>query len=173
MLLWPSQDPSIFCLLHPTTKVYVEPSQIGWHPMHASWMAALPEGLKQEGRDKLAALFGWLVDPCMGFVRRNCREYVRTSDINLPVSLMHLLGALLLDEFKLEGRRGSTTSHKDLHKLLEGGFVFALVWSVGGSTGALLRVQACRPSHVVLWCTRNAWHMMYWGGNLLGCNINE
>ena len=44
-------------------------------------------------------LFEWLVDPCIAFVRRNCREVVATADINLPVSLMNLFSSLL-DSFK-------------------------------------------------------------------------
>ena len=44
-------------------------------------------------------LFEWLVDPCIAFVRRNCRELVTTADINLPVSLMSLFSSLL-DCFK-------------------------------------------------------------------------
>lgn len=41
------------------------------------------------------ALFEWLVDPCIAFVRRNCKEVVPTADVNLPVSLMNLLSSLL------------------------------------------------------------------------------
>ncbi len=62
-------------------------------------MASLPASLKAEAREKLDALFGWLVDPCMAFVRKNCRELVPTSDINLPVSLMSILWSLM-DEFR-------------------------------------------------------------------------
>ncbi len=48
---------------------------------------------------QIHTLFEWLVDPCIAFVRRNCRELVTTSDINLPVSLMNLFSSLL-DRFK-------------------------------------------------------------------------
>ena len=44
---------------------------------------------------QILALFEWLVDPCIAFVRRNCREVVTTADINLPVSLMNLFSSLL------------------------------------------------------------------------------
>ena len=44
---------------------------------------------------QIHALFEWLVDPCMAFVRRNCKEVVPTSDVNLPVSLMNLFSSLL------------------------------------------------------------------------------
>ena len=32
--------------------------------------------LKDEHRLRLVTLFDWLVDPCIGFIRRNCRELV-------------------------------------------------------------------------------------------------
>ena len=48
---------------------------------------------------QIFALFEWLVDPCIAFVRRNCREVVTTADINLPVSLMNLFSSQL-DSFR-------------------------------------------------------------------------
>lgn len=44
---------------------------------------------------QIRALFDWLVDPCIAFVRRNCKEVVPTADVNLPVSLMNLFSSLL------------------------------------------------------------------------------
>ena len=43
------------------------------------------------------ALFEWLVDPCIAFIRRNCKEVVATADVNLPCSLMRLLSSQLDD----------------------------------------------------------------------------
>lgn len=39
------------------------------------------------------------MDPCLAFVRKNCKEIVPTSDINLPVSLLNTLWSLM-DEFR-------------------------------------------------------------------------
>ncbi len=52
-----------------------------------------------DGCMQIHTLFEWLVDPCIAFIRRNCREVVTTADINLPVSLMNLFSSLL-DSFK-------------------------------------------------------------------------
>lgn len=54
--------------------VYVEPSQIGWRPLRDSWMQAqLPASVDQQHRLRLEELFEWLVDPCMAFVRKECK----------------------------------------------------------------------------------------------------
>eukprot|EP00955_Chlamydomonas_euryale_P067157 359765-Chlamydomonas_euryale.AAC.1 len=84
--------------------VYVEPSQIGWRPLQASWMAAaLPGALPEDGAARVNALFGWLVDPCVAFLRRNCRELAPTADIGLVVSLMQLSESLLREGFAAKG----------------------------------------------------------------------
>ena len=44
---------------------------------------------------QVMALFEWLVDPCIAFIRRNCKEVVATADVNLPCSLMRLLSSQL------------------------------------------------------------------------------
>ncbi len=54
--------------------VYVEPSQMGWRPLRDSWMAGqLPGSLGEADRAALMELFEWLVDPCLAFVRKNCK----------------------------------------------------------------------------------------------------
>ncbi len=86
----------------------------------------------QEARDRLDALFTWLVDPCLAFIRKNCKETVPTSDINLPVSLMSIVWSLY-DEFR---DAKAAVPAKDVLKIVEGTFLFALIWSIGGSVGA-------------------------------------
>ncbi|MEW5317509.1 MAG: hypothetical protein WDW38_008798 [Sanguina aurantia] len=110
--------------------VYMEPQSIGWRPLRDSWMVSLPASLTDEHRARLRSLFEWLVDPCLAFVRKNCRELVPTSDIALPVSLMSTLHALM-DEMR-DGN--SEMAVKDYPKILECLFVFSLVWSLGAST---------------------------------------
>ncbi|KAA6419936.1 MAG: dynein heavy chain axonemal [Trebouxia sp. A1-2] len=114
--------------------VYVEPSQMGWRPLRDSWMQAdLPAALTQDQRSHMHTLFEWLVDPCIAFVRRNCRELVTTADINLPVSLMNLFSSLL-DRFKPNAAGEPPVLPAEPTKLLEGLFIFSLIWSIGATT---------------------------------------
>ena len=110
--------------------VYVEPTQIGWKPLQQTWMEdKLPEKIRanEASVSFLHGLFDWLIDPCIGFVRRNCKELVGTADMNLVQSVMNLISCFL-SQIELQ--------NKDVEigvEILEGVFMFALTWGVGGS----------------------------------------
>ena len=112
--------------------IYVEPTEMGWEPLKQSWMATLPETLKPHfGR--LEELFAWLVEPCLRFVRKNCKELVPTSDINLPVALMNIFESMI-DEFRVGEDEAFAMSDKDQRVFVDCSFAFAVVWSIGGTT---------------------------------------
>ena len=72
-------------------------------------------------------LFDWMVDPCIRFVRRNCKEVVGTADINLVQSTMRLISSLLLKMLQ-ENPKAEMTQ-----EILESIFIFSLVWGIGAS----------------------------------------
>jgi len=90
-------------------------------------------------RDPQAALrsargaFAWLVEPCLRFVRKNCKELVPTSDINLPVALMNIFESMI-DEFRVGEDEAFAMSDKDQRVFVDCSFAFAVVWSIGGTT---------------------------------------
>lgn len=56
---------------------HVHVVQIGWRPLVKAWLAhQLPSCVTQEQRQRLNQLFEWLVDPCIAFVRKHCRQAV-------------------------------------------------------------------------------------------------
>ncbi|KAG2430891.1 hypothetical protein HXX76_009864 [Chlamydomonas incerta] len=112
--------------------VYVEPEQLGWRPLRDSWMHTLPPTLAEEARAHLNTLFEWLVDPCVAFIRKNCKELVPTADISLPNNLMSTLMSLM-DELK-DPKQAGAMAARDVLKQLDGMFVFSLIWSVGATT---------------------------------------
>ena len=79
--LIPSFIPSFIPFLHlqPATvsrcgMIYLEPSTLGWRPIMTSWIHQLPDVLKKDGGgDVLSDLMEWLVDPCLEFMRKNCK----------------------------------------------------------------------------------------------------
>lgn len=75
--------------------IYLEPHQMGWRPFKESYMQyELPEKLSQENRDMINDLFEWLIDPCLDFIRHNCKMFVNTSEMHLVQSLMRLYTCL-------------------------------------------------------------------------------
>uniref|UniRef100_A0A8C9Z1S3 Dynein axonemal heavy chain 3 n=1 Tax=Sander lucioperca TaxID=283035 RepID=A0A8C9Z1S3_SANLU len=91
--------------------IYMEPQQLGWSPLRDSYMNTLPESLSTEHRELIVDLFDWLVQPCLDFIDRECRFVVQTSHIHLASSLMN----------------------QQITMWLQGLFVFAVVWTVGGT----------------------------------------
>ena len=119
--------------------IYVEPSEMGWEPLKQSWMNTLPP-LLEPHNERLEELFAWLVEPSIRFVRKNCKELIPTSDINLPFALMNIFESLM-DEFRIKEDEEFTMSEKEQRIFVDCCFVFSVVWSVGGSTDAAGRKQ--------------------------------
>lgn len=132
--------------------VYTEPSSIGWHPLKESWLRHMSLKftlLHVVDFVIIGGMLDWLVDPCVDFVKKHCKEPVPTSTINLPKSCMNMYESLL-DEFKIPEvvvRRGSATEAAGVEEntgmaaptgddrkiWLQCLFAMALVWTVGAS----------------------------------------
>lgn len=67
-------------------------------------------------------------------VRKQCREYVITSDTWLVQSFLDLFESLLIDFTDQDDETQNKMSRKDKKLFLEGLFLFAVVWSIGAST---------------------------------------
>ena len=73
------------------------------------------------------------------FIRKNCRELVPTSDINLVQSLMNMFMCQCDPFMVAAGEKGpppGLANKKDTPKLIDGMFLFSLIWSIGASVEA-------------------------------------
>ena len=86
-----------------------------------------------EHRERLEDLFEWLVEPCLRFVRKNCKELIPTSDINLPFALMNIFESLM-DPFRVAEGEEVSMNEKEQRIFVDCAFVFSIVWSIGGTT---------------------------------------
>ncbi|NXW95358.1 DYH3 protein, partial [Alopecoenas beccarii] len=112
--------------------IYMDPQQLGWTPLKDSYMQTLPANLQDEHRELVSDLFMWLVQPCLDFVQLHCKSFVQTSPIHLSYSLMKLY-TCLLDEIKQsEEDEKESMSSQQIFLWLQGLFLFALVWTIGG-----------------------------------------
>ena len=114
--------------------IYLEPHQLGWAPFKDSYMEhVFPKNLLDEHRQLVNDLFTWLVQPCLDFIRHECKLLIQTSEIHLVRSLM-ILYDCLMDEIKNSGQEGhETLTNQQLTLWLQGLFLFSLVWTIGGT----------------------------------------
>jgi dynein heavy chain, axonemal len=111
--------------------VYMDASQVGWRPLILAWLARLPSHLPAELTTHLLGLFDWLLPVCLRFLRRELPEASPTLNGNLAVALHRTFSASaghLLDPTSYAALPEATAL---LHT--EALFLFALVWSIGGS----------------------------------------
>ncbi|CAG5890787.1 unnamed protein product [Menidia menidia] len=113
--------------------IYMEPHQLGWSPLRDSYMNTLPNSLGTEHRQLIMDLFDWLVQPCLNFIDRECRFVVQTSPIHLANSLMKLYTCLMDEIASSETSGTQNMSSQQITMWLQGLFLFAVVWSLGGT----------------------------------------
>ena len=65
----------------------------------------LPPSLLPEHREMVNDLFDWLIQPCLDFIRHECKMLITTSPIHLVVMHMRLFSSLL-DEVRQSGQEG-------------------------------------------------------------------
>lgn len=110
--------------------IYMDPQQLGWRPFKDSYMEHnLPKNLTKEHLEIISDLFDWLVDPCIEFIKANCKFQITTSFIHLMWSSMRLYSCLM-DEI---ADSSAELSAQVVSLWLQGLFVFALIWGLGGT----------------------------------------
>jgi dynein heavy chain len=109
--------------------VYMDPNNLGWRPYVATWVRSLPTYVKDELKEWMNALFEEYVDVGLRFVRKFCREYIPSVDLNLVASLTKLLGIFLNDGKMIDFNQ----AFADLKALASQIFFFCFIWSFGAN----------------------------------------
>ncbi|XP_059163826.1 dynein axonemal heavy chain 12-like isoform X1 [Physella acuta] len=108
--------------------VYLEPTTLGWRPLVKSWLHLFPKVVGEDAIEMLHAMLEWLVDPCLDFVRKNCKEYVQGSPANQTKSLMYMIDMLMYDGISAE----DAAENRHLKTWLSAAVLFSIPWSIGG-----------------------------------------
>ncbi|KAM7316207.1 hypothetical protein ACRRTK_024887 [Alexandromys fortis] len=111
--------------------IYMEPHMLGWRPLMVSWINTLPQTVSVIQREFIEGLFDRMVPVSVEFIRRHTKELSPTSDTNLVRSLMNLIDCFM-DDFADETKQRERND-RETFSLLEGIFLFSLIWSVGAS----------------------------------------
>ena len=111
--------------------IYMEPSTLGWRPLVKSWLVTLPATLEDKPRSVINEMFERFIDPLIQFSRKGgLKELVATSDTNLVKSVMNLMDCQL-DKF-MDAKKFGYFDVKEVVNWLEGMFIFAVIWAIGG-----------------------------------------
>lgn len=67
-----------YILIQPATvsrcgMIYMEPSQLGWQPIAASWINVAPEVWSAEHKATVQALCEWIIPSTTRFIRKCCK----------------------------------------------------------------------------------------------------
>ncbi|XP_024589402.1 dynein heavy chain 7, axonemal [Neophocaena asiaeorientalis asiaeorientalis] len=111
--------------------IYMEPHMLGWRPLMLSWINLLPPVISIIQKEFIIGLFDRMVPVSVEFIRKHTKELSPTSDTNLVRSLMNLIDCFMndfADEVKVRER-----NDRETYSLLEGIFLFSLIWSIGAS----------------------------------------
>ncbi|XP_026981187.1 dynein axonemal heavy chain 7 [Sagmatias obliquidens] len=111
--------------------IYMEPHMLGWRPLMLSWINLLPPVISIIQKEFIIGLFDRMVPVSVEFIRKHTKELSPTSDTNLVRSLMNLIDCFMSD-FADEVKVGERND-RETYSLLEGIFLFSLIWSIGAS----------------------------------------
>ncbi|KAL2642110.1 hypothetical protein R1flu_009697 [Riccia fluitans] len=130
--------------------VYTEPSAMGFWPLIQSWEKRTAENFHnlEEAMPIITSMIQWLIEPCVDFIRKNCKELIVTSPISLVKSFLNMFESQL-DEFKappvkLVPRRSRIVHSEestflpapkgdDLWMWVQCLFMMSVVWSIGAT----------------------------------------
>ncbi|KAF6769028.1 hypothetical protein AHF37_12801 [Paragonimus kellicotti] len=109
--------------------IYMEPLSLGWRPLARSWMNRLPQVLLAgDGRDTINALLDWFIDPCLEFIRLNCRSMVSLRQANLVHSCLAFVN-MLIDE---HAAQEDAAENRYLRLWTCTAFTFGVIWGIAG-----------------------------------------
>jgi dynein heavy chain len=117
--------------------IYLEPESLGFQVLFDSWLEVLPETLKfkKEYHERLKSLCEELIAPSLHFVRKQCKEVVRSQDTNLIQSLFRLMDCYFA-KFQPTELRPAMAFREEVAEYLpciRSLFYFCMMWSIGGS----------------------------------------
>jgi dynein heavy chain len=115
--------------------VYMQPEQIGWHPLLTSWIITLPDVIDKNVIKHIEDLFEVIVPPAYAFLSKKCKFYVPASEVQLAAELMKIFRCLITNTKKfLEMCISPKVKTEDLVNRIDMFFLFALIWSFGAIT---------------------------------------
>lgn len=117
--------------------------QLGWRPLMDSYLASSSQDavaesnrdtfskIFDENKELIHTLFDWLVQPCLEFIRHECKLFITTSPLHLVHSLINLY-TCLLDDIIAESA-GAPIAQTQSVIWVQCLFIFSVIWTLGGT----------------------------------------
>jgi dynein heavy chain len=117
--------------------VYMEPGALGNEPLVKSWMNTLPASFKLRKQliPTIKGFFDQYLHDMIKYARKYCPEPDVTCDNNLTESCFRILNCYFADYIESDIKKVTADDIEDLEASIEQLFIFALIWSIGGSCG--------------------------------------
>ena len=110
--------------------IYMEAKTLGWKVFMQSWIHNCNPEWCGDYKELITELFTWLVDPCLKFIRKQCRQLCVTGEISLVRSTMMIFEMVLNDAFANFVKKEEELKHTVTW--IEAAFMYAIVWGLGG-----------------------------------------
>ena len=74
------------------------------------------------------------MEPCLYFLRKNCKETVVTPNNNLVCSLQRILDCFFKPYWDTDAKKVTAEEVEELETIIEPLFIYAVIWSIGCTT---------------------------------------
>lgn len=107
--------------------IYMESANLGWRPFVESWTETTNDKWCSPNAEFLLKFFDWLLDPCLEFIRKFCKQHVYSGEISLVMTTLRII------EMTID-KAASKYIDENYHIIswLQGTIMFAIFWGVGG-----------------------------------------
>jgi dynein heavy chain len=80
--------------------IYLDTAILGPKSLTRAWLKhEMPVYLDKPQKQKIELLCGWLLEPCLEFVTKNCDQFVHCSKMHLTINFLKLY-SVMLEEMK-------------------------------------------------------------------------
>jgi len=114
--------------------VYLTAEELGWRPYVRTWVATFfkdEELFSEVCKEHILMLFEATVDIAIEYVRSHCTESIKTTDLQLVVSICNFI------EYYVDESKGFKGTDDEKKKLIDCIFAWSYAWGIGGSLDLL------------------------------------
>lgn len=118
----------------------MEPDVLGFRPLVASWLKGLPPTFKDTHKTLIEELCDNIIAGATVFIRKQCKEVIRTVNSSLCASCLRMLGSIC-SRYRPVDKPADGEQGDVLLSRLPAAFIFSFVWSFGVAVDGKLNAR--------------------------------